>query len=135
MEKTQLRLDQTTVVEVEDQNGQTNFIQNLKTTVTKTGTAFKFCNPPQFNSIIYTEYSITDSHYKTKAALDHLLYHKNTALFLAHRFIQRFGVSNSTLCYVKAVADAFRTRSYDNRKYVTWKPLLLLYFLIERLGQ
>ena len=73
MEKTQLRLDQTTVVEVEDQNGQTNFIQNLKTTVTKTGTAFKFCNPPQFNSIIYTEYSITDSHYKTKAALDHLL--------------------------------------------------------------
>ena len=112
--KTQLPLDQTTVFEVVDRNGQTKFIRNLKSTVTIAGTSFEFRNPPQFNSILSVEYSIADAHHETEAALDHLLYHKNTAPFLAYRFIQRFGVSNPTPRYVKAVANAFRTGSYNN---------------------
>jgi uncharacterized protein (DUF1501 family) len=112
--KTQLPLDQTTVFEVVDRNGQTKFLRNLKSTVTVAGTAFEFRNPPQFNSILSTEYSIADAHFETEAALDHLLYHQNTPPFLAYRFIQRFGVSNPTPRYVKAVANAFRSGRYED---------------------
>lgn len=113
--KTQLPLNQNTVFEVVDRNGQTKFLRNLKSTVTIAGTAFEFRNPPHFNSILSHEYSIVDAHYETEAALDHLLYHKNTAPFLAYRFIQRFGVSNPTPRYVLAVANAFRAGQYENR--------------------
>ena len=110
--KTELPLDVTTVFEVTDRNGQTRFLRNLKSTVNIAGTSFAFRNPPLFNSILPTEYSIADAHYETEAALDHLLYHSNTPPFLAYRFIQRFGVSNPTPRYTFAVANAFSSGLY-----------------------
>ena len=112
--KTQVPLDKTTVFEVTDRSGQTKYLRNLKSTVTIAGTAFEFRNPPQFNSILSTEYSIADAHYETEAALDHLLYHPNTPPFVAYRFIQRFGVSNPSPRYTLAVANAFKTGKYED---------------------
>ena len=103
-----------TFFEVQDRNGQTRFLRNLKSTVRISGSTFKFRNPPQFNSVFSTEYSIADAHFETKAALDYLLYHQNTPPFVAYRFLQRFGVSNPTPRSVLAVATAFKTGRYTN---------------------
>jgi uncharacterized protein (DUF1501 family) len=104
-----------TFFEVEDRNKQKKFLRNLKSTVAIAGTTFNFRNPPQFNSILSTEFSIADAYYETEAALNHLLYHQNTPPFVAYRFIQRFGVSNPTPRYTVAVATAFKTGTYTNQ--------------------
>ena len=104
-----------TFFEVQDRNGSTRFLRNLKSTVSISGTTFNFRNPPQFNSLIPTEYSIADAHYETKAALDYLLYHQNTPPFVAYRLIQRFGISNPTPRYNLAVATAFKTGTYTHQ--------------------
>ncbi len=54
-----------------------------------------------------------DAQYETEAALDLYFYHPNTAPFIAFRLIQRFTTSNPKPRYVKAVATAFRTGSYE----------------------
>jgi len=54
---------------------------------------------------------------ETQALLDHLLFHPNTAPFIAHRLIQRLTVSNPSPRYVKAVTDAFHSGAYGNRTY------------------
>ena len=40
--------------------------------------------------------------YETEALLDHLFYHANTAPFIAHRLLQRFGASNPSPRYIEA---------------------------------
>jgi uncharacterized protein (DUF1800 family) len=49
---------------------------------------------------------------ETDAVLDHLLYHENTAPFVALRFAQRFGTSYPSSYYIQTIAEAFRTGEY-----------------------
>ena len=103
-----------TVFEVTDANGQTRFLRNAVSQVSVEGTAYNFRNPPQFNSVIQTEYSVTDAEQESEALLDHLFFHHNTAPFVAFRMIQRFGFSNPSPRYVQAVAVAFREGMYSS---------------------
>ena len=52
-------------------------------------------------------------HDEIQAALDQLLFHPNTAPFLALRFIQRFGVSNPSPGYIRRVAESFTSGTYS----------------------
>ena len=58
-----------------------------------------------------------DAQHETDALLDHLVYHRNTAPFIAHRLIQRLVTSNPSPRYVAAVADAFRTGTSGGRTH------------------
>ncbi|KAH8057975.1 hypothetical protein JL722_6519 [Aureococcus anophagefferens] len=52
--------------------------------------------------------------YETEAVLDHLMHHRNTPAFVAHKLIQRLAtISNPSPRYVGAVAAAFRSGLYD----------------------
>ena len=44
--------------------------------------------------------------------------HPNTAPFLASRMIQRFGTSNPSPAYIRAVAEAFRDGTYSSNGVV-----------------
>ena len=72
---------------------------------------FSLRNPPHFMSFRTPLHR--DAAYETEALLHHLMYHVNTAPFIAYRLIQRLVTSNPSPRYVKVVADAFRTGSYD----------------------
>ena len=78
-------------------------------------TRFAFRNAPHFVSFL--EPTSIDSEHETEALLDHLLYHPNTAPFVAHRLIQRFTTSNPTPRYVRAVATAFSTGAFGGTVY------------------
>jgi hypothetical protein len=77
-------------------------------------------NPLQFNSILFLlsqdikKFNVAEAYDETDALLQHLFYHKNTAPFVATRLIQRFGISNPTPRYVRAVSIAFRTGTYTS---------------------
>ena len=58
-----------------------------------------------------------DVMHETEALLHHLMYHKNTAPFVAYRLIQRLVTSNPSPRYTRAVADAFRTGQYAGQSY------------------
>ena len=58
-----------------------------------------------------------DAQHETDALIDHLVWHKNVAPFLATRLIQRFTSSNPSPRYVKAVADAFKSGAHGGRTY------------------
>lgn len=106
-----------TVFEVtDDRTGRNFFLKNVvsKVTVTGSGSTYQFRNAPHFNKIVVAEYSKTDVHHEVEALLDHLFYHENTAPFVAHKFIQRFGISNPSPRYVEAVATAFQNGSYQS---------------------
>lgn len=98
--------DEDTVFEVVDRSGRTQFLKNVRVTVT-TGSEFSFRNPPQFNSLVPTEFSVRDAQYETDAVLESFLYHQNTPPFVAYRIIQRLGLSNPSPRYVARVARAF----------------------------
>jgi uncharacterized protein (DUF1800 family) len=51
------------------------------------------------------------------AYLDHLFHHPNVAPFISYRLIQRFTTSNPSPRYIRAVAAAFSTGSYDGATY------------------
>ncbi len=70
------------------------------------GVTYEFRNPPVFLNIAKPD--TRDAIYETEAVLDHYFWHPNTAPFLATRLIKRFGISNPTPRYVKAVAMAFK---------------------------
>ena len=103
-----------TFFEVTDTNGQIKLLRNVRSTVTISGTSYQFRNPPQFNSVLFTEYSVADAHYETEALFDHLLFHPNTPPFVSFHFTQRFGISNPTPRYVRSVADAFKSGKYQS---------------------
>ena len=87
---------------------------NRRSTVA-VGSAFSFRNAPRFVSFV--EPTMRDAQHETDALLDHLVYHRNTAPFIAHRLIQRFVTSNPSPRYVAAVADAFRTGTSGGRTH------------------
>eukprot|EP00804_Cyclotella_cryptica_P009369 CCRYP_018076-RB/>CCRYP_018076-RB protein AED:0.03 eAED:0.03 QI:374/1/1/1/0.94/0.9/20/617/4181 len=104
-----------TVFAVTDSYGRIRHFKNSKEYVRIIGAPeYTFRNAPSFLSVLNTEAVVRDALYETEAALEHYLYHDNTAPFLAIRLIQRFTTSNPTPNYVKAVAMAFQQGKYDN---------------------
>ena len=107
--------DTDTVFAVTDEVGRYHQFKNTKEHVRIEGAPeFAFRNAPSFMSVLNTEADARDAYYETEAALDHYFYHPNTAPFIAYRMIQRFTTSNPNPRYVKEVATAFRTGTYDD---------------------
>jgi len=71
---------------------------------------YSFRSAPHFINLL--DYYQRDAYTETDAVLEHYFHHKNTAPFLAIRFIQRFGISNPSPRFVKTVAEAFVTGKY-----------------------
>ena len=102
-----------TVFEVTDEFGRVHRFKNTKENVRIAGASeYAFRNAPSFMSVLNTEADVRDAEYETQSALDHYLYHENTAPFIAIRLIQRFTTSNPNPRYVKEVATAFRRGKY-----------------------
>jgi len=104
-----------TIIEV-NMGNERKYLRNIRSTVyvqNKDGTRsdYSFRNPPHF--IGFVDQDKRDAQYETDAVLEHYLYHKNTAPFLAIRFIQRFGISNPSPGYIKRVATAFINGLYQ----------------------
>uniref|UniRef100_A0A7S4JX61 DUF1501 domain-containing protein n=1 Tax=Odontella aurita TaxID=265563 RepID=A0A7S4JX61_9STRA len=94
--------------------GRTIFLKNIESTVRVGSSGLSFRNVPHFVSMIHAETDVRDAQYETEAALEHYFYQDNLAPFVATRFIQRLGVtSNPAPAYVKSVATAFRSGTYD----------------------
>jgi len=113
-------LDVTTIFQIADTSKRASplFFRNFISTVRIGSHSFR--NPPSFHS---RETSIAapswkrirsqrDGHDETDALLDFYLNNKNTPPFVAMHLIQRFGTSNPSPRYVKAVAAAFKTGEY-----------------------
>jgi len=106
--------DTKTVFEVTDKLGRLHRFKNTKELVQIQGAKeYAFRNAPSFISVLNTESNARDAYYETEAALDHYFHHDNTAPFIAFRLIQRFTTSNPNPRYVKEVATAFRTGTYN----------------------
>ena len=65
--------------------------------------------------INFRMHSIGAAEDEIDAVLDHLTEHQNTAPFVAYRLIQRMVTSNPSPRYVKVVADAFKSGTYNGR--------------------
>ncbi|KAL7561156.1 hypothetical protein ACA910_011978 [Epithemia clementina (nom. ined.)] len=100
-----------TIFEVMDDFGLVQFRKNVRSTVEIIGTTITFRNPVHFISL--AEPTLRDAQYETDAAIDQYLYHKNTGPFVATRLVQRFGISNPSPRYVRAVAEAFQKGKYS----------------------
>ena len=111
-EPTHGRYSNQTVFEVVDDFGVIQLRRNVRSVVRIGGTNITFRNPVHFMSFV--EPTVRDAQYETDAALDHYLYHKNTAPFLAIRLAQRFGISNPSPGYIRVIADAFRKGIYSH---------------------
>jgi len=72
-----------------------------------------FRNPPVFLRMLQDDGAERAAYEEVEAVLDHLVHHANTPAFLGKRLIQRFTTSNPSAWYVKDVADAFRTGTYN----------------------
>ena len=99
-----------TIFEVLDDYGVVHLRKNVLSVVSVGTTGISFRNPVQFMS--FSEPTRRDAENEVDAAIDHLFYHPNTAVFLAIRLAQRFGISNPSPRYTKAIADAFREGTY-----------------------
>jgi hypothetical protein len=95
--------------------GKITYFKNVESIVEVAGdtgvSGYQFRNPPQFLNIGNPD--TRDTIYETDAVLDHYLYHSNTAPFLATRLIKRFGISNPSSRYIRTVAQAFKTGTYN----------------------
>ncbi len=100
--------------------GKLAYFRNVASTVkiagNTGGVTYKFRNPPHMVNIAKPD--TRDAIYETEAILDHYFYHSNTAPFLASRLIKRFGISNPSPRYVKAVAQAFSKGTYSSKRVV-----------------
>lgn len=107
------KMEESTIFEVVDDNGRRCFRKNIRSEVVvgKEAIIISFRNPPHFMSITYPERR--DGMYEMEEGLDHYFYHPNTAPFLAHRFIQRFGFSNPSPRFISVVGTAFRRGIYE----------------------
>ena len=125
-----------TIFELSDaSNYQHRFFLNRLSTVhvgsTDTLVGFSFRNAPVFMPFVGEHVGLTGpaqgwnwnqaaSHraqYETEALIDHLLWHQNTAPFVATLLINRFVSSNPSPRYVSSVASAFRSGTYGGRAY------------------
>ena len=92
-------------------------VDYLKVEGVGTPTAASFRNPPHFVSHIVNkdtlgEKNVRDAMYETDAVLDHYIFHNNTAPFLCHKIIQRFGLSNPSPRYLNECTKSFRSGKY-----------------------
>eukprot|EP00966_Prymnesium_polylepis_P151400 3498426-Prymnesium_polylepis.1 len=65
----------------------------------------------------FTDVRARDATAETEVVLEHLLYHPNTAPFIAHRLIQRLTTSNPSPRYLGVVSTAFRTGTYGGKAF------------------
>ena len=100
-----------TIFEVEDEFGVVQLRKNVLSVARLGVTDIAFRNPVHFMSL--AEPTRRDAQYEIDAAIDHFLYHKNTAPFLALHLAQRFGTSNPSLRYVRAIAWAFQKGRFE----------------------
>ena len=100
-------------------NGTAAFFANKIANVDLGG--FTLRNPPHFMS--FRNPLERDMMYETEALLHHLMWHRNTAPFIAYRLIQRMVTSNPSPRYTKVVAEAFRTGMYDGVRYGEYSSL------------
>jgi len=103
--------DMRTIFEVTEK-GLTKYYRNMVSRVeVEIGSdTYRFRNAPHFNSL--QDLNNRDAMYETDAYLEHLVYHDNTAPFLAIRLMQRFGFSNPSPRFVAAVSQAFTDGKY-----------------------
>jgi len=111
--------DMDTIFEVPFHSGN-KYFKNVKSTVFVIDNAgeeagFEFRNPPHFMS--FSDQDKRDAYHETDAVLMHYFHHPNVAPFIAHYFIQRFGISNPSPRYVEVVANAFKYGSYSNESF------------------
>jgi cullin-associated NEDD8-dissociated protein 1 len=86
------------------------FLANIQSNVL-IGELYRFRNPPNFMN--HEEKNLKDVEYEIDAVLKHLLYHKNTAPFIADFFIKRFISSNPSPAYIETVSNAFIYGKYE----------------------
>lgn len=94
-----------------DHFGEDKYFKNMRSMVIIENENFSFRNPPQFLNPAMHE--TRDAIYETDALLRHYFNHENLPPFLALRLIQRFGISNPSPRYIKIVAEAFKSGSYE----------------------
>ena len=94
------------------EKGETHYLRNMvsKVEVVIGENTYQFRNAPHFNSL--QDLNGRDAMDETDAYLKHLVYHENTAPFLATRLMQRFGFSNPSPRFVSAVSKAFTVGKY-----------------------
>ena len=123
-------LDADTIFELKGM-GQHSFFLNRVSKVKVGDSPFSFRNAPTFMSFVGEHDGLVGPaqgwlqnsaqprqvEYETEALIDHLLYHQNTAPYIAKLLIQRMVTSNPSPRYVSAVATAFRTGVYNGKKY------------------
>lgn len=106
--------DTDTIFEVEDEVGNVVYLKNIISTVEIGNGMARFRNPPAFLNIFQDlQGDQQRANFEVDALLNHLLAHPNTAPFIAYRLIQRLTTSNPSPTYIEAVANAFRTGSYE----------------------
>ncbi|GMH79107.1 hypothetical protein TL16_g08033 [Triparma laevis f. inornata] len=98
---------------VVDDHGRTIHVKNLASTVRVGGggSGYGFRNPPNFNNLV--EPTQRDALHEVDALIDHLFHHQNTAPFISHQLIQRLVTSNPSPRYIKVVAEAFTSGTYE----------------------
>jgi len=96
------------------EKGVTKFFRNMVSGVdVQIGMGnYRFRNTPNFNSM--QDLHQRDAMYETDAYLTHLVFHDNTAPFIAVRLLQRFGFSNPSGRFVKTVVEAFTEGKYTS---------------------
>jgi len=101
------------IFEVIDNFGRKVFLKNMRSTAMIRGDSkYRFRNPVHINNLLIMNNDRRDAEHETDATIDHYFYNDNTAPFVAHKLIQRFGVSNPSPKFIKDVATAFKTGSY-----------------------
>ena len=87
------------------------YVKNIRSTVEiASAPQYHFRNPPHHLNIAVRE--SRDAIWETDAVLKTFFHHQNLAPFLALRIIQRFGISNPSNRYIKAVSTAFKNGAY-----------------------
>ena len=123
------QLDERAVFTVYEEDGSATHLLNRRSAVAvgaaaggDGSAAWSFRNPPRFATL----YGLPpaggapasrDALHETDALLEHLLWHPNTAPFIASRLIQRLVTSNPSPRYVAAVAAAFASGTHGGASY------------------
>jgi hypothetical protein len=90
-------------------NGKDLWLSNKASTVSAGN--FTFRNPTMHMALGSPER--VNAEQEVDALIDHIVHHPNTPLFISHKLILRFTTSNPSPRYLQAVAEAFRTGSYN----------------------
>jgi hypothetical protein len=98
-----IQINMNTIFRVQSAGSRVRYFANIRVDVVIG--SYRFRNPPNFMQ--HDELTVRDAEYEVDALLQHLLYHQNTAPFVADLLIKRFVTSNPSPAYVEFVADAF----------------------------